>query len=133
MRIRIALVLLLSGLSPATAQTSPAGTIATVEAAATTNATSTKANPGIVYGFSLCNATAAAKWFKFYNKASAPTVGTDPVFFKIQIPANGCRDRTSPLGLNFTTGIAYAITGAAPNSDTTAVAAGDVTGAFDYK
>lgn len=118
---------------PAFAQTSPASTVATVEAAATTNATSTKAAPGILYGFSLCNATASAKWFKFYNKATAPTVGTDAVFLKVQIPANGCRDRSMLLGVNFPLGIAYAITGAAANTDTTAVAAGDVSGAFDYK
>jgi hypothetical protein len=104
-----------------------------VESAATTNATSTKAGPGILYGFSLCNKSAAAVYFKFYNKASAPTVGTDAVFFKLMIPTLACRDRSALLGFNFTIGIAYAITGLEANSDTTAVAVGDVSGAFDYK
>ena len=119
--------------APAAAQTQPASTVATVESAATTNATSTKAAPGTLYGFSLCNNTASAKFFKFYNKATAPTVGTDAVFFKVQIAANGCRDHTFPRGAFFPNGIAFAITGAEANSDTTAVAAGDVAGAFDYK
>lgn len=129
--LTIASALLLA--APALAQNSPATTIATVEAAATTNATSTKATAGILYGFSLCNKSAAAVYFKFYNKASAPTVGTDVVLFKLMIPTLACRDRTMVLGVNFTLGIAYAITGLEANSDTTAVAAGDVSGTFDYK
>lgn len=134
MNIRLILALLFYlSVSPAMAQTSPASTIATVESAATTNATSTKAAAGILYGFSLCNKAAAAVYFKFYNKASAPTVGTDVVFFKVMIPTLACRDRSMPLGVNFPTGIAYAITGVEANSDTTAVAAGDVSGTFDYK
>lgn len=118
---------------PAVAQISPAALVATVEAAATTNATLTKAGPVHLYGFSLCNNTAAVKVFKFYNKATAPTVGTDAVFFKVIIPANQCRDRHMTLGALFPLGIGYAITGLAANTDTTAVAAGDVSGAFEYK
>ena len=133
MKALAALAAILLSASPAFAQTSPASTVKTVEAAATTNATSTKAAAGTLYGFSLCNNTASVKFFKFYNKASAPTVGTDVVFFKLQIPANGCRDRSSLQGLNFTLGIAYAITGLEADSDTTVVAAGDVSGIFDYK
>ncbi len=121
-------------LSPAAAQFGPpSATLRTVQSAATTNATSTKTTAGILYGFSLCNTTGAAKFFKFYNKASAPTVGTDAVFFKVALPANGCRDRSIPEGVAFDTGIAWAITGAQADSDTTAVAAGDVVGSFDYK
>lgn len=119
--------------APTHAQNSPASTVATVESAATTNATSTKAAPGTLYGFSLCNKSAAAVYFKFYNKATAPTVGTDAVFFKLLIPTLACRDRSMLPGVNFTVGIAYAITGAEANSDTTSVAAGDVSGSFDYK
>jgi len=137
MRKSLGLALLVLGAlafaAPAFAQTSPASTVATVESAATTNATSTKAGAGTLYGFSLCNKSAAAVYFKFYNKASAPTVGTDAVFFKLMIPTLACRDRTMVLGINFPIGIAWAITGLEANSDTTAVAAGDVSGAFDYK
>jgi hypothetical protein len=118
---------------PASAQISPAALIATVESAATTNATPIKVGPVILYGFSLCNNTASIKVFKFYNKATAPTVGTDVVFFKVLIPANQCRDRHMTLGVLFPLGIGYAITGLAANTDTTVVAAGDVSGAFEYK
>jgi hypothetical protein len=126
--------LLALSLQPAAAQTSAVSTnLVTVQSAATTNATSTKALPGQLYGFTLCNTSAAVKFFKFYNKASAPTVGTDTVAFKILIAAGSCRDREFPLGMNFSLGIAWAITGAQADSDATAVAAGDVVGAFDYK
>lgn len=120
--------------APAAAQVAPVATnMVTVQSAATTNATSTKALPAQLYGFSLCNTSAAVKFFKFYNKATAPTVGTDAVAFKLLIAAGTCRDRDFPLGMNFTTGLAFAITGAQADSDATAVAAGDVVGSFDYK
>lgn len=119
---------------PAAAQFGPTSTaLATVQSAATTNATSAKTLPAQLYGFTLCNTSAAVKFFKFYNKASAPTVGTDAVALKVLIPAGSCQHRSFLLGVNFTAGLAWAITGAQADSDTTAVAAGDVVGAFDYK
>lgn len=134
MRIILALCALLLGLSPAAAQVAPVSTtLATVQAAATTNATSIKALPAQLYGFTLCNTSAAVKFFKFYNKTSAPTVGTDAVAFKVLIAAGACQHRSFSLGVNFTAGLAYAITGAQADSDTSAVAAGDVVGSFDYK
>ena len=48
-----------------------------VNNAATTNATSTKASAGTVYGIIVANASAETRYLKVYNKASAPTVGTD--------------------------------------------------------
>lgn len=117
----------------AAAQAPPAGTAVTVQSAATTNATSTKTSAGVLYGFSLCNTSAAVKYFKFYNKASAPTVGTDAVALKVLLPAGACVARDITSGRRFTTGIAYAITGGQADSDTAAVAAGDVVGGFEYK
>ena len=117
----------------ASAQTSPAASLVTIQSSASTNAFSLKAAQGHLYGFSLCNTSGTAKFFKFYNKATAPVVGTDVVAFKVMLPANSCRDRAYTLGTNFTLGIAWAITGGAADSDTTAVAAGDVVGALDHK
>ncbi|WP_349434244.1 hypothetical protein [Pararhizobium sp. A13] len=98
-------------------------------AAATTNATSVKTTSGKLLGGVLKNLSAANKFVKFYSKASAPTVGTDTPIFTIALSANETfqiADFVGPIGHSISTGIAYAITGAVADSDTTAVAAGDV-------
>ena len=106
---------------------------ARVMSAASTNATSTKASAGQIYGWYFYNNTASAKFVKFYNKASSPTVGTDTPTETIAIPSNGGTNIEFSMGVPYATGIAYAITGAIADNDTTAVAANDVTGFFLYK
>jgi hypothetical protein len=114
--------------APASSATG-AMTKARVMAAASTNATSVKASAARLYEIHLCNISAAIKHVKFYNKASAPTVGTDVPVATYPIPANGGRiDFDSTNGISFATGLAYAITGAVADTDTTAVAANDVVG-----
>lgn len=103
-----------------------------VEAAASVNATSVKAAAGQVYSIQLTNNAAYAVFVKFYNKASAPTVGTDVPVRKIQINAGASFSQASTQGLPFSTGIAYAITKLLADSDTTVVVAGDVVGTIDY-
>jgi hypothetical protein len=98
-------------------------------AANTTNATSAKASAGEVHQITAYNTTAAVKYLKLYNKASAPTVGTDTPTHTLPIPPNGSLAVSFPNGgAYFGTGIAYALTGAAADSDTTALTAGDVVG-----
>lgn len=98
-------------------------------AAATTNATSAKASAGTVYNIDCVNTTAAVKYLKLYNKASAPTVGTDtPVLTIALSPSNARTTVPFHAGMYFATGIAYALTGAAADADTTALVAGDVVG-----
>lgn len=98
-----------------------------LNSAATTNATSVKATAGNLYVLNISNLSAAPKFVKLYNKASAPTVGTDVPLDVFEVAANSSRSLPfGTSGIRFTTGIAYAITGAQPDSDTTAVAAGDV-------
>ena len=105
----------------------------TLISAATTNATSVKASAGTVYGISATNSGAAAAYLKLYNKASAPTVGTDVAVKTILIPPGATVSLPiSPVGLNFGTGIAYAITGAATTADTTAVALAQCVVNIDY-
>lgn len=104
-----------------------------INSLATTNATVVKASPGDLYEVSLTNNTAAAKFFKFYNKASAPTVGTDVPIFTISIPVNSQLSfEFGGQGKRFNLGIAYAITNLQPVSDTTAIAAGDVIGSLSW-
>lgn len=113
--------------------TAPGSTPSRVKAAATTNATSLKASAGVVLSYALYNNTASAKYFKFYNKASAPTVGTDTPLFDIIIPASGGANIDFANGVPFSTGIAFAITGGVADSDTTATAVDDVHGVVVWK
>lgn len=109
------------------------GGLATVgrllSAAATTNATSLKAAAGRLFKIRGLNNAAAIRYLKLYNKASAPTVGTDvPV---ITIPLRASADFDIDLGVYghfFSTGIAYAITGGVADADTTALVAADILG-----
>jgi len=100
--------------------------------AASTNATSLKASAGQVYGLSITNSVASARYFKLYNKASAPTVGTDTPVLTLGVPANGTVIRVYPVGLALGTGIAWAATGAITNADTTAIGANDLSIDIDY-
>lgn len=103
-----------------------------INAAASTNATSLKASAGQVYSVDVFNVAAYDVFLKFYNKASAPTVGTDTPVWTIPIKAGAGYSNVFMLGKAFSTGIAYAITKLQADSDTTAVAALDVTGTMDW-
>lgn len=106
--------------------TTTAPTVHTLNSAATTNATSVKATAGRVYALVLSNQNAAARFFKLYNKASAPTVGTDIPVAVIPVAASSSVVlELGTFGIQFGTGIAYAITGAIGDADATAVTAGD--------
>lgn len=95
-------------------------------AAASTNATSVKASAGQVYGWYLFNAATSTRYLKLYNKASAPTVGTDTPFMTIPIPAGGAANVEFTCGIAFGTGIAFALTTGIADADTGALAASDV-------
>jgi len=99
-----------------------------VNSAASTNATSLKASAGAIYSIQLFNNAAYTVFLKLYNKASAPTVGTDTPTWTIPIPAGGGFSHYFQHGRPDATGIAYAITKLQADSDTTAVVAGDLTG-----
>lgn len=102
-------------------------TVITINSAATTNATSSKASAGSLIGIACSNTGAAAAFVKLYNKASAPTVGTDVPVLTITVPASGTvQVDWGALGYRFSLGIALAITNLAADTDTTAVAASQV-------
>ena len=108
--------------------------ISRVLSAASTNATSVKASGGQVYSWSIYNTTASSlRYVKLYNKASAPTVGTDTPVITLLIPPSGGTNFSDDNGIAFGTGIALAITGAATDADTTAVGANDVLVNLFYK
>jgi hypothetical protein len=116
---------------PTSNQTGP--TTSRIKSAASTNATNLKASAGQVYGWYLYNNTGSAKFFKWFNKASTPTAGTDTPLFTVGIPANGGCVHEFKMGIPFGTGIGYTITGSVADSDTTNTAADDVHGVVLWK
>jgi hypothetical protein len=103
-----------------------------LNSAATTNATLVLTGTSGLHAFYATNTGAAAAYVKLYNKATAPTVGTDVPAMILVVPAAAggvpgvC---TLPIGHNgfrFALGLGLAITGGAADADTTAVAAGQV-------
>lgn len=97
-------------------------------AAASTNATSAKMTPGILYSVIGFNAAAAARYLKIYDKESAPTVGTDTPKLTITLPASTAFTIDFPTPVEFRAGIAYALTTGVADNDTGALTAADVTG-----
>lgn len=99
-----------------------------LNSAATTNATLVKAGVCKVRQVILLNASAGIKYVRFYDKVTAPVVGTDTPVFVLAIPATSSKELILPddSGLLFKLGLGISITGAAALLDATAVAAGDV-------
>ena len=112
--------------------TAVATTVGRIMSAASTNATSLKGSAGNLYNFTVYNNTGTVKFLKLYNKATAPTVGTDTPIWTCPIPPNNFADIGYDIPKAFSLGVAYAITGAAADSDTTAVALNDVMGQISY-
>lgn len=98
-----------------------------MSAANTTNATVVKASAGKVFTITGYNAAAALRYLKLYNKATAPTVGTDTPVFTFACKATDVFNIQIPNGYQFGTGIGFALTTGAADSDTGALTAGDIT------
>ena len=96
---------------------------------ASTNANNIKNSGGNLYSIIAIGLTSTVRYLKLYNKATAPTVGTDTPVMTIPIPANtqgaGIAIPFS-MGVNFSAGIGIAITSGSADNDTGAVGAGDV-------
>jgi len=89
-----------------------------------------------LHGITAFNTGSAPVYLKFHNLAIAPTAGTTPVVHIWTIPANtNGAGFTLPIpdGLDFSTGIAFSITGAVGDSDTTAITADKVVVNLLYK
>ena len=94
---------------------------------ASTNATALKTSSGTVFNITISNLTASPVSFKLYNKASAPTVGTDTPLLCITVAAGSTESRNfGRLGKRCGAGIAYAVTANPAISDTTAASAGAI-------
>lgn len=112
-----------------TTATPATGTTYNVVTTASTNAAAVKASAGNLYEITVSNPTATAAYIKLYNKATAPTVGTDVPVMTIAIPATaaGVGEKSfnfGAVGKRFATGIAIAVTAAAAATDTGVAVAG---------
>lgn len=104
-----------------------ASTYRLLSAAASTNATNVKGSAGRIYQIIGYNAANALRYLKLYNKAAAPTVGTDTPVKTIALPPQSAFViDNADLGRYFSTGISFALTVNVADSDTTALTAGDV-------
>lgn len=88
-----------------------------------------KASTGAVIGGSISNLSASLRYLKFYNKASAPTVGTDTPVFTIPVQPNSTlllAEFFSAMPTKFSTGISFAMTTGIDDTDVGVVTAGDL-------
>lgn len=96
-----------------------------------------KASPGQLYAVGMFNNSAVVAYLKFYDKATAPTVGTDPVLFDMMFPAPaaGGGGVILPIanGAAFPTGISYGVVTDFADNGTTAPAANAYKLVFFYK
>ena len=99
-----------------------------VSAAGSTNGTSLKASAADMFGVMGYNAAATIRYLKIYNKASAPTVGTDTPFMTIPLAPTSAFNFTWPTPIYLSTGLAFALTNLAADADTTALTAADIVG-----
>jgi len=96
---------------------------------ASTNANSVKGSAGNLYSIVAIGQTSTIRYLKLYNKATAPSVGTDVPVMTIPVPANLQGAGVSipfSMGVNFSLGISLAITSGSADNDTGVVGAGDV-------
>lgn len=100
--------------------------------AGTTNATVLKASAGQLTSICIQNVAATVRYVKFYNKATAPTVGTDVPVYVIGLPATSTVVLSFPQGVSFATGISFGTVTAAADASTAAITAGDLIIALTY-
>lgn len=91
--------------------------------AASTNSVLIRGGAGRIVSGWLTNISASTRYFKFYDKATAPTVGTDVPVIVIPVAANSAVPIDAWISCSL--GIGMAITGGAADTDTTAIGAGD--------
>lgn len=85
-----------------------------------------KGSAGQVYGWIICNNATAPRFVKFYNKATAPTVGTDTPVMTIELPASSTGQYANSFGIAFATGIGIGATVLVADNDTTNTSTNDV-------
>lgn len=97
-----------------------------VDALGSTNGVLIQSGPCSVATIFANNASASARFVRLYDKATAPSVGTDIPVAVVTLPASSSKEIPLKYELEFVLGLGVSITGAAPYNDGTAVTAHDV-------
>jgi hypothetical protein len=103
-----------------------------LNSAASTNGALIITGTSGLHAFYATNTGASVAFVKLYNKATAPTVGTDTPVMVLPVPAavsgvpGVCTLPVGFSGFRMALGLGIAITGGVADTDTTAVAAGQV-------
>ena len=93
-----------------------------------------KSGRTMLCGYYFENSAASKRYLKFYNKATAPTVGTDPPVMTLPLPAGAAGHIAFPGGIDeFPLGLHFASTTGKADNDTAAPAAGEVTAIVVYR
>jgi hypothetical protein len=118
----------ISTLNTASSSASSGSSMASYILAATTNTQLVITGAKNLFTIDVSNDSATKFWLKIYNKATAPTVGTDVPVLRYLVLANTVQEFQIPqhYGAYFSLGIGFATTGAVADSDTTAITAGSV-------
>jgi len=85
-----------------------------------------KASAGQVYGWYYANQATSFRYLKLYNKATAPTVGTDTPVLTIPLPPLSAANVEFTNGIAFATGIGIGATTAIADNSTANPTANDV-------
>jgi hypothetical protein len=100
---------------------------------ADTNSANIKSSAGTLWSVQASNINAAIRYLKLYDKATAPTVGTDTPICVIPLPASGAPvNIVFPQGLNFTLGLGRGIVTGILDNSTAATAASEQVVSIQY-
>ena len=97
---------------------------------ASTNATSVSSKPSMLTGWVMVNTATTTRWARLYNRSAAPVPASDAALIDLRFVIPAGQIVQAQLGANaawFSAGLAFDITAAAPDTDATATAVGDVT------
>ena len=99
-----------------------------------TDSTNVKNAAGQLFWGFVTNTNASARYIKFYNSASAPTLGSGtPVLTFLVPPGSSGLQITAEQGLAFSTGIGYTLSTGAADADTGTVAASEIIVNLGYR
>ncbi len=89
--------------------------------------------PATLCGYALANLAVAARFVKFYDKATAPVVGTDVPKRTVELPASTMLAADFFRGKEFKLGLWVTVTNLGTDADNTAPAANDVLVTVDFQ
>lgn len=102
---------------------------------ASTNETNVKASSATLFGGSVSNENTATRWFKLYDKATAP-ISSDVPKYRIAVPGGAhvmIGELIGPYGASFSAGLGFRTTTGRADADTGAIGATDLVVNLTYR